>query len=229
MKSRLGSSWAGDDEALTANQEACILSRMATSPKIRFESTPNPQTFRFSRVEAGADFTAVPQAFQSAAEAQFAPLPKRIFGFPWAQGVYVAPDFITITKQDWVDWDMIAEPLAGLIEEHLESGAPILGARPEKTASGASTTSGSGLGAHAAHPDDTPQIAMIKRVLDEEIRPMVAQDGGDVVFEKYEDQVVFLHMRGACAGCPSSTMTLKMGIETRLKDAVPEIREVVSI
>lgn len=200
---------------------------MATSPKIRFESTPNPQTFRFSRVDAGAEFTSTPQAFQSAVEAQFSPLPKRIFGFPWAAGVYVAPDFITITKQDWVDWDMIAEPLAGLIEEHLESGAPILGSASAKpAASGKQDEAGS---AHAAHPDDTPAIAMIKRVLDEEIRPMVAQDGGDVVFEKYEDQVVFLHMRGACAGCPSSTMTLKMGIETRLKDAVPEIREVVSI
>jgi Fe-S cluster biogenesis protein NfuA len=70
---------------------------------------------------------------------------------------------------------------------------------------------------------------LIKRVLDEEIRPMVAQDGGDVLFSKYEDQVVYLHMQGACAGCPSSTMTLKMGIENRLKDALPEIKEVVSV
>lgn len=203
---------------------------MAPSPKIRFESTPNPQTFRFSRAEPGPDFTELPQAFNSAVEAQFSPLPKRIFGFPWAAGVYVAPDFITITKQDWVDWDMIAEPLAGLIEEHLDSGAPVLGSRPSSSSDASrSGTSNAGGREHSHNPGDTPAVAMIKRVLDEEIRPMVAQDGGDVVFEKYEDQIVYLHMRGSCAGCPSSTMTLKMGIETRLKDAVPEIREVVSI
>jgi Fe-S cluster biogenesis protein NfuA len=205
---------------------------MAPSPKIRFESTPNPQTFRFSRAEPGPEFTESPQAFNSAVEAQFSPLPKRIFGFPWAAGVYVAPDFITITKQNWVDWDMIAEPLAGLIEEHLDSGAPVLGSRPSSSSDASRSGTSNATdpeNSHSYNPGDTPAVTMIKRVLDEEIRPMVAQDGGDVVFEKYEDQVVYLHMRGSCAGCPSSTMTLKMGIETRLKDAVPEIREVVSI
>jgi Fe-S cluster biogenesis protein NfuA len=214
---------------------------MATNAfQVRFEPTPNPQTFRFSADEAlqrleGRAFTDKPVDFKSASEAQFSPLAKKLFGFPWAAGVYIGRDFITVTKQDWVDWDIIAEPLAGLIEEHLESGAPVVSARPSTTSgvesSAASATSGvvDSNDSSLAQAGDSPAVIEIKRVLNEEIRPMVAQDGGDVLFSKYEDQVVYLHMRGSCAGCPSSTMTLKMGIETRLQDAVPEIREVVAV
>ncbi len=195
------------------------------SPAVRFEATPNPQTFRFSAdallgKQPGHAFTEKPVDFKNAAEAQFSPLAKKLFGFPWAAGVYIGRDFITVTKQDWVDWDIIAEPLAGLIEEHLESGAPVVNARPAEVAN---------VSANGAQPGDSAAVTEIKRVLNEEIRPMVAQDGGDVEFSKYEDGIVYLHMQGSCAGCPSSTMTLKMGIETRLQEAVPEIREVVSI
>lgn len=209
------------------------MSASVSAPKVRFEKTPNPQTFRFSLVGSDMVFAETPIAYSSAAEAQFAPLAKKLFGFPWASGVYVGRDFITVTKQDWVDWDIIAEPLAGLIEEHIESGAPIVSAVGSSSSSGESASAGStsagGSARHAVNPQDSAAIVLIKRVLDEEIRPMVAQDGGDVVFSKYEDQVVYLHMQGSCAGCPSSTMTLKMGIETRLKDALPEIKEVVSV
>ena len=206
------------------------MSAATSSPKVRFESTPNPQTFRFSLIGSDMVFTETPIAYNSAAEAQFAPLAKKLFGFPWASGVYVGREFITVTKQDWVDWDIIAEPLAGLIEEHIESGAPIVSAGPTPAASGPSSAGSSGGTArHTANASDSAAVVLIKRVLDDEIRPMVAQDGGDVVFSKYEDQVVYLHMQGSCAGCPSSTMTLKMGIETRLKDALPEIKEVVSV
>ena len=206
-----------------------------TNPAVRFETTPNPQTLRFTADEvlatlSGKSFTERPVEFKNAAEAQFSPLAKKLFGFPWAAGVYIGRDFITVTKQDWVDWDIIAEPLAGLIEEHLESGAPIVNAAKAVDTSGAMT---SGVvdasDKSVAQAGDSAAIIEIKRVLNEEIRPMVAQDGGDVEFAKYEDGVVYLHMRGSCAGCPSSTMTLKMGIETRLQEAVPEIREVVSI
>jgi Fe-S cluster biogenesis protein NfuA len=216
------------------------MSAAMSAPKVRFESTPNPQTFRFSLIDSDMVFAETPIAYNSAAEAQFAPLAKKLFGFPWASGVYVGRDFITVTKQDWVDWDIIAEPLAGLIEEHIESGAPIVSASAASSGSGTSSsgtsesqstgsTSTGGSARHAVNPQDSSAIVLIKRVLDNEIRPMVAQDGGDVVFSKYEDQVVYLQMQGSCAGCPSSTMTLKMGIETRLKEALPEIREVVSV
>ena len=198
---------------------------MTNQPTVRFESTPNPQTLRFS-VER--QLTETPVEFKTAAEAQFSPLAKKLFGFPWAAGVYVGRDFVTVTKQNWVDWEIIAEPLAGLIEEHLESGQPVVAPR---SSSGAGMSSAGSLGRSPAEvdPNDSPQVAEIKRVLNEEIRPMVAQDGGDVTFAKYENGVVYVNMQGSCAGCPSSTMTLKMGIESRLKDAVPEIVEVIAL
>lgn len=205
------------------------MSAPMSTAKVRFEKTPNPQTFRFSLIGSDMIFAATPIAYNSAVEAQFAPLPKKLFGFPWASGVYVGRDFITVTKQDWVEWDIIAEPLAGLIEEHIDSGNPIVSAAPTGESPSTGSTSAGGSARHAVDPQDSAAIVLIKRVLDEEIRPMVAQDGGDVVFSKYEDHVVYLHMQGACAGCPSSTMTLKMGIETRLKEALPEIKDVISV
>src|SRR5437868_2644040 len=113
-----------------------------TNPAVRFEATPNPQTLRFTADSvvaklAGQAFTEKPVEYKNAAEAQFSPLAKKLFGFPWAAGVYIGRDFITVTKQDWVDWDIIAEPLAGLIEEHLESGAPVVAARPAGSAEAA--------------------------------------------------------------------------------------------
>jgi NFU1 iron-sulfur cluster scaffold homolog, mitochondrial len=205
------------------------------NPTVRFETTPNPQTLRFTADEAvarmsGQSFTEKPVEFKNAAEAQFSPLAKKLFGFPWAAGVYIGRDFITVTKQDWVDWDIIAEPLAGLIEEHLDSGAPVVNA-PKAVDTSASSTTGvvDPADKSMAQSGDSAAVVEIKRVLNEEIRPMVAQDGGDVEFSKFEDGVVYLHMRGSCAGCPSSTATLKLGIETRLQEAVPEIREVLAI
>lgn len=217
------------------------------NPSVRFETTPNPQTLRFTAdtlvaKREGQSLTDRPVEFKSATEAQFSPLAKKLFGFPWAAGVYIGRDFITVTKQDWVDWDVIAEPLAGLIEEHLESGSPVVSARPSANGTAQNSADAASQGAarvtsgtvdandpSVAQPGDSAAVVEIKRVLNEEIRPMVAQDGGDVVFSKYEDGIVYLQMQGSCAGCPSSTMTLKMGIETRLQDAVPEIREVVSV
>jgi Fe-S cluster biogenesis protein NfuA len=219
------------------------MTNSAIRPAVQFEATPNPQTLRFTAdifiaKLAGQSFTEKPVEFKTPAEAQFSPLAKKLFGFPWAAGVYIGRDFITVTKQDWVEWDVIAEPLAGLIEEHLESGAPVVSPRASATNASGAGSDGAALATSGtvdsddmsvAQPGDSAAVIEIKRVLNEEIRPMVAQDGGDVVFAKYEGNVVYLHMRGSCAGCPSSTMTLKQGIETRLQDAVPEIREVVSI
>jgi Fe-S cluster biogenesis protein NfuA len=147
-------------------------------------------------------------------DADRSPLAAKIFGFPWTSSVYVGTDFITVTKQDWVEWDLLAQPLSGLIQEHLNNDEPVV---VEFVAS------------VEDDPNDAPIVRNIKSVLNREIRPVVALDGGDIVFHKYQDQTLFVHMKGACAGCPSSQVTLKEGIETRMKELFPEIKEVVSV
>ena len=129
----------------------------------------------------------------------------------------MGPNFVSVTKQDWVEWDILAEPLAGLIREHLEAGLPIHIEREVIS------------GSNAEDSLDSPIVKEIKIILNRDIRPAVAMDGGDIVFAKYEDQILYIHMRGSCAGCPSSTATLKEGIEVRFKELLPEIKEVVAI
>lgn len=174
-----------------------------------YEATPNPQSMKFI---VTAQIAHESMNFVSATETARSPLARKIFGFPWAGGVFIGPTFVTVTKQEWVDWDVLAEPLAELIKEHVQRGeAVLIEAATEEDDS-----------------NDSEIVRHIKQILREEIRPAVAMDGGDIVFEKFEDGRVYLHMQGACAGCPSSTMTLKDGIETRLKAAIPDIVEVVS-
>ena len=201
---------------------------------VRPEQTPNPQTMRFS---TGIALTETPADFKSAKETARSPLARKLFGFPWTSGVYIGRDFVTVTKQDWVDWETLAEPLAGLITEHLERGEGVVVNLPshansdnKQSASAASSRSDdSSSNSQQSSSSDEPAVELIKRVLNDEIRPAVAMDGGNVVFSHYTDRIVYVFMQGSCAGCPSSTMTLKMGIEARLKEAVPEIIEVVSI
>jgi len=181
--------------------------------QVTIEQTPNPATLKFSLshivTEQGYDF-------ESAAETHSSPLASKLFGFPWTARVYIGPDFITVTKQDWVDWEVLAEPLAGLIREHLERGEPVFVSRPEG-------------GTNDENENDSEIVKQIKRILNAEIRPVVAMDGGDIVFADYKEGTLSLQMKGACSGCPSSTATLKEGIETRMKELLPEIKEVISV
>lgn len=183
--------------------------------QVFYEATPNPQTMKFILTEQIAQETV---NMPDSASAYRSPLAQKLFGFPWMSGVMVGPNFITITKQDWVEWETLADPLAELIKEHLENKESVLieGSEMQTNTEG-------------FDENDSDAVKTIKTVLNHEIRPAVAMDGGDIVFAKYEDQVLYLHMQGACAGCPSSTMTLKQGIEVRLKEVVPEIKEVVAI
>ncbi|MGE0527630.1 MAG: NifU family protein [Bdellovibrionales bacterium] len=183
-----------------------------------YEATPNPQSMKFV-VTAPIASEAV--NFTSVQEAARSPLALKIFGFPWAAGVFIGPSFVTVTKQEWVDWDILAEPLSELIKEHLNRGEPVL---VEKATADSADEAG-----NAENPNDLPVVRRIKQILREEIRPAVAMDGGDIVFERYEEGRVYLRMQGACSGCPSSVYTLKEGIETRLREAVPEVREVFSV
>lgn len=178
---------------------------------ITFEATPNPATMKFlfhqNYLDRGYDF-------QDAEEAEVSPLASKIFGFPWVSAVYLGENFLTVTKQDWVEWDYLSAPLANLIEEHIKNNEALLVDYTND---------------NTEEDNDSPIVKEIKKILNREIRPVVALDGGDIVFSKYENQILYIHMRGACAGCPSSTATLKDGIEVRFKEALPEILEVRSI
>ncbi|MFV0411260.1 MAG: NifU family protein [Paracoccus sp. (in: a-proteobacteria)] len=178
---------------------------------IQTETTPNPATLKFLPgrpvlEEGTADFT-------SSEAAAVSPLAARIFGISGVVGVFLGSDFVTVTKTDSVQWDHIKAALLGAIMEHYQSGAPVM--------------EGAAKAAHADHSgEDEEIVTQIKELLDTRVRPAVAQDGGDITFHGFDRGVVYLHMQGACAGCPSSTMTLKMGIENLLRHYIPEVTEV---
>lgn len=179
--------------------------------QVTAEETPNPHTFKFIINQQIADNNV---QFSEASEAASSPLATKLFGFPWTDSVYIGENFVSLTKQDWVEWDILKEPLCGLIKEHIEKKEPVLlNYSAEET----------------SDENDSEQVKIIKKVINEEIRPQVALDGGDIVFHKYDNNVVYIYMQGACNGCPSSSITLKQGIEVRLKNALPEISEVVAL
>ncbi len=179
---------------------------------IQTESTPNPATLKFlpgqTVMETGtADFP-------SAEGSESSPLAQRIFAVSGVNAVFLGRDFVTITKDDSAEWDHIKPSLLGAIMEHFQSGQPVM--------------VGDSAAEHQANHsgEDAEIVGQIKELLDSRVRPAVAQDGGDITFHGFERGVVYLQMKGACAGCPSSTMTLKMGIENLLRHYIPEVTEV---
>ncbi|MBL8562088.1 MAG: NifU family protein [Gemmobacter sp.] len=181
---------------------------------IQTESTPNPATLKFL---PGRDVLEIGTAdFPSAEAASKSPLASRIFTVPGVQGVFFGSDFVTVTKSDTAQWDHIKPAILGAIMEHYQSGAPVL--QGEAPAGGGHASN------HSA--EDADIVKQIKELLDTRVRPAVAQDGGDITFHGFDRGVVYLHMQGACAGCPSSTLTLKMGIENLLRHYIPEVTEV---
>ena len=180
---------------------------------IQTESTPNPATLKFlpgqTVLEAGtADFP-------SAETAEKSPLAQRIFAVQGVEGVFFGHDFVTVTKAEDVDWDHVKPAILGAVMEHFQSGAPVMG-EDETGADGHAEFTG----------EDSAIVGQIKELLDTRVRPAVAQDGGDITFHGFDKGVVYLHMQGACAGCPSSTLTLKMGIENLLRHYIPAVTEV---
>ncbi len=182
--------------------------------EVKIESTPNPQTLKFV---TSAEITDKSSEFLTSSEALASPLASKLFGFPWTSKVFIGANFVSVTKQDWVEWDVLAEPLAGLISEHLQSGAAVIYDLPSEAQS------------EDILETDSEIVKRIKHILKAEIKPVVALDGGDIAFSSYQDGALAIQMKGACSGCPSSTATLKDGIEVRLKELLPEIREVISI
>ena len=176
---------------------------------IQTEDTPNPATLKFipgvSVLDTGtAEFTSVE-------EAQTSPLAKRLFAVDGVDSVFFGSDFLAITKSDAMEWFSLKPSILAGIMEHFASGLPVIETKTDSAAS---------------DEDDSETVQQIKHLLDTRVRPAVAMDGGDITFHSFEDGVVTLQMRGACQGCPSSTATLKMGIENMLRHYIPEVREV---
>ncbi len=180
---------------------------------IQTESTPNPATLKFLPGQAVLEMGTAD--FPSADTADKSPLAQRVFAVHGVTGVFFGSDFVTVTKNEDVYWDHIKPAILGAIMEHFQSGDPVM-AGDHTPASG-----------HADHTGENSEIVgQIKELLDSRVRPAVAQDGGDITFHGFDRGVVYLHMQGACAGCPSSTLTLKMGIENLLRHYIPEVTEV---
>jgi Fe-S cluster biogenesis protein NfuA len=179
---------------------------------IQTEPTPNPATLKFIPGKAVLGDDTVD--YRSKAEAAASPLAARLFEIEGVTGVFLGADFISVTKGD-AEWPHIRPAILGAIMEHYMSGAPVIGG----------DTSDGGVD-EQYDPKDEDTVRTIKELLDTRVRPAVANDGGDITFFGFRDGVVYLHLRGACSGCPSSTATLRHGIENLLKHFCPDVREV---
>jgi Fe-S cluster biogenesis protein NfuA len=180
---------------------------------IQTEATPNPATLKFLPGRAVLESGTLDMANKEAARQS--PLAERLFEVPNVGGVFFGSDFISITKSEG-DWQQIKPAILGAIMEHFMSGAPLL-------ASGAEPAPANDEFFDAA---DTETVAIIKDLIETRVRPAVAGDGGDITFKGYKEGVVYLTMKGACSGCPSSTATLQHGIQNLLKHFVPDVVEV---
>jgi len=193
--------------------------RKAANMFIQTESTPNPATLKFlpGRDVAGeghaADFPTVEAAARS-------PLAERLFETDGVTGVFFGADFVTVTKGEGVEWQHIKPAILGAIMEHFTSGAPLLN---DKAAEGETPP-------QADYSSEEAEIVdQILELLETRVRPVVAQDGGDITFQGFDKGIVFLNMQGSCAGCPASTQTLKNGVENMLRHYVPEVTEVRAV
>ncbi len=176
---------------------------------IQTEETPNPSTLKFipGRVvmeEGTADF-------RTEEPAEISPLARALFKIDGVGGVFLGSDFVSVTKSEDYEWFSLKPAVLAAIMDHFTSGLPVI----EPSAVGAGVNS-----------EDSEIVIQIKEILDTRVRPAVAQDGGDIVFDRFDEGVVYLHMQGSCAGCPSSTATLKAGIENMLRFYIPEVLEV---
>jgi Fe-S cluster biogenesis protein NfuA len=182
---------------------------------IQTEQTPNPATLKFL-----PGCTVAPSGTANFADAEAArrsPLAERLFELPGVSGVFLGADFVTVSKDAESDWYRLKPAVLATIMEHFTAGRPVL---LWETAADAA-------------PEDAEEedeiVAQIKELLETRVRPAVAQDGGDIIFHDYDDGVVYLHMQGSCSGCPSSTATLKAGIENMLRHYIPEVVEVRAV
>ena len=183
---------------------------------IQTENTPNPATLKFLAGRTVMDRDTA--NFTDASEADNSPLAQSLFATEGVLGVFLGSDFITVSKTPNKGWDVMKPLILGAIMEHFQSGHPVIETN-EKTNEKTSADAG----------DESGVVGQIKELIDTRVRPAVAQDGGDIIYKGFQDGIVYLHMQGACAGCPSSSMTLKHGIENMLRHYVPEVQEVRAV
>jgi len=181
---------------------------------IQVEPTPNPLTLKFlpgrTVTKGGTIF------YQNESEASNSPFAKRMFAVDGVKSVFFGNDFITITKLEDLDWQVLKPMVLGAITDHYDSDEETTIETPDQKKSEELNE----------NQEDSDIVKQIKELLDTRVRPAVAMDGGDIVYKKFEKGIVYLHMQGACSGCPSSTATLKGGIENMLKHYIPEVKEI---
>jgi Fe-S cluster biogenesis protein NfuA len=179
---------------------------------IQTEDTPNPNSIKFI---PGVDVSPNgPVSFSNQNEASKSPLANNLFALEYVDSVFLGTDFITVTKKADIAWEIIKPELLITIMEHFISGQPTVGETTQKNKS---------------YENASEVVQQIIEVLDQRIRPAVAMDGGDIEFHSFEDGIVYLKLKGACSGCPSSSFTLKEGVENTLKHYVPEVMSVEAI
>ena len=183
--------------------------------EIRIDFTPNPNALKYI-LDENVLLERGSASFQNAAAAESSPLAKRLLAVPGIVACMIGYNFVSVTRTENGDWEVIDLKVREALKAHVHSGEPAVNALSLEAKS-------------SANANDPDVVKRIKDVLDKHIRPAVAMDGGDVIFDSFENGTVFLYMQGSCAGCPSSTATLKMGIETKLRSSVPEVNEVVAL
>lgn len=196
---------------------------------IYIEGTPNPASMKFVANKVLINEKGASAEYKNISETLTAPIAKQLFQFPFVKTVFISSNYITITKTDAVDWDDITVELRVFLTEYLNAGNLIVTALPKQEVAVDNTFTEKTVIStqHVAAKDEVE--AKIIEVLDQYIRPAVEQDGGLITFKELKDGIVTVQMRGACSGCPSSTMTLKAGIEALLKRLLPDaVKEVVS-
>ncbi|MFN8115981.1 MAG: NifU family protein [Bacteroidia bacterium] len=196
---------------------------------IYIEATPNPASMKFVANKVLITERGASAEYKDVSETLTAPIAKQLFQFPFVKTVFISANFITITKIDSVEWDDITVELRVFLTEYLNAGNLIVTALPKQEVAVDNTFTEKTVIStqHVAAKDEVE--AKIIEVLDQYVRPAVEQDGGLITFKELKDGIVTVQMRGACSGCPSSTMTLKAGIEALLKRLLPDaVKEVVS-
>ena len=184
---------------------------------IQTEPTPNPLTLKFlpGRIvmDEGTAF------FQKKSDCSNSPLASRLFSVEGVAGVFFGSDFVTITQEENTDWQILKPMILGAIMDHYNSGEKVMNKSQ-------GDSKNDDLKLTESKHEDNEIVKQIKELIETRVRPAVAMDGGDIIFDNFEDGIVYLRMQGSCSGCPSSTATLKSGIENMLKHYVPEVIEV---